>query len=360
MKMNILITAPSLNPSRNVSGVSTVVQTIIEYNKEHLYYHYLLGSPDKKISKIVWVSQLIKQLVYFPFAIRKKNIELVHQNLPFNPKGLIREYLINLWCRILSVPVVVHVHGGVFLMDGTSNYFYKFLSKSLFKYAKQVIVLSDLEKDALNNNYQYSTSTVLCNSIDTNIYKSVSRHLISSKPVLLFLGRINNSKGIEDIIESFVLLKKQKTFRFLLCGAGPNQEELITACEKLLGKDFEYRGVVSGDAKINIIKESDFFLLPSRYGEGLPMALLETMAAGVVPVVTDDASMKFVVQNEVNGIRVNKKDPKDLFEKLNSILSNPLLYEILSIKASRTIQKQYGISNYVIKLNKIYNSAIKK
>ena len=61
-----------------------------------------------------------------------------------------------------------------------------------------------------------------------------------------------------------------------------------------MGDDFIFKGVVSGNDKWNTIYESDIFLLPSRHSEGLPMSLLETMAAGLVPVVTNDASMKLL------------------------------------------------------------------
>lgn len=66
--MNILITAPSLNPNENVSGVSTMVNNIISHNKSHTYFHYLLGKSDRKQNKIKWLVKLIKQLVVFPFC----------------------------------------------------------------------------------------------------------------------------------------------------------------------------------------------------------------------------------------------------------------------------------------------------
>lgn len=358
--MNILITAPSLNTTNNVSGVSTVVNTIIQHNTSHQYLHYLLGRPDKPIPKFMWLVQLVKQLVLFPFALKRQKIDLVHQNLPFDPKGVSREYIINCWCRLMRVPVVLHVHGGVFLMNGTNSIVFKKLAQSLFKNSRQVVVLSDLEREAVQKHYQFSKAVVLYNSIDASHYSNTKSQLSEAKPTLLFLGRIHESKGVDDLIEAFSLLKQKTDFRFLLCGAGPLKDRFISACDELLGSDFEYRGIVSGDEKLNIIQEADFFVLPSRYGEGLPMALLETMAAGVVPVVTDDASMKYVVQHEINGIRVNKNDPKDLFEKLNSIINQPILYKRLSDTASKTIAEQYDIKKYIIRLNEIYEPALKE
>ena len=356
--MKILITAPSLNPALNVNGISTVVQTIINHNKNQNYIHYLLGSPDKKQNKLVWMIQLINQLVGFPIFLKRNKIELVHQNFPFDKKGVLREFIINGWCRLFHIPVLLHVHGGEFLMNGAPTKFYTKLSKMLLNQSQVVVVLSELETDSLHKNYQYTTSKVLNNSVDT-IQFSELKKIKNEKPTMLYLGRIHESKGVEDIISAFKLLKKEIDFRFILCGIGPLQEMFVTECQQILGNDFEYLGIVSGADKLKAISRSDYFLLPSRYGEGLPMALLETMATGVVPVVTDDASMKFVVQQQFNGMRVKKNDPQDLYEKMKIVLSDASLYDSLSENAIKTIKINFDINNYIVQLNELYKLAIK-
>ncbi len=359
--MNILITAPSLNPEKNVSGVSTVAGTIIKYNHAHHYFHYLLGRPDEQLTQLNWFIQLIKQVLLFPVKVRKQKIDLVHQNLPFDPKGLLRESVINFWCWVLNVPVFLHVHGGVFLMNGTSSRFYLYLSRKIFKHSKVVVVLSELEKEALTVKYGYAASLVLMNSVDVSQFDSIKKTgEITVKPTILFLGRIHESKGVHDIIDAFRILNKEINFRFILCGDGPLREMFVEECSAILGSDFEYRGVVSGIEKLNVIAASDYFLLPSRYGEGLPMALLESMAAGLVPVVTDDASMKFVVKHNENGIRVDKRDYQDLYEKLKAVFTNQELYDQLSENAKRTVSEHYDIKNYIVRLNEIYKKAITK
>lgn len=267
-----------------------------------------------------------------------------------------REYLINMWCRILNIPVLLHVHGGIFLMNGTNNLLLKFLIKSIMHHSQRVIVLSEIEKEALLNNYRYSSADVLYNSVDTAQYPQKNGGVTKKKYNFLFLGRIHKSKGIEDIIDAFKLIKKEMDFRFILCGDGPLKEKMIAECTTILGEDFKYLGIVSGKEKVNVICKSDYFLLPSRYGEGLPMALLETMAAGVVPIVTDDASMKYVVSHGINGIQVNKKDPNDIAKKIKYILENSDIYYSLSLNAKKTVMDNYGIENFIYKLNEIYRT----
>ena len=356
--MNILISAPSLNPSKNVSGVSTMVNTVIKHNKKHHYFHYLLGRSDQNKNRLIIIITLIKQLIFFPVFLHLNKIVIVHQNLPFDPKGVLREYIINLWCRLTNVPVILHIHGGLFITQGTKNILYKGLILSLFKHSKQVIVLSELEQIVLKEKFSFTKTKVLSNCIDTSIYNNRIQNLLTDQPTLLYLGRIEKNKGIIELVEALELLKKDFIFRFILCGTGPLVQHCITECERILENNFEYKGVVSGESKLNEIENSDIFILPS-YFEGLPMALLETMASGVVPVVTNVGSMKQIIKHGSNGLHVKKQDAQDLFDKLKYLLSNPKLYLKLSKNAKQTVLQKYDIKNYIIELNQIYETSMK-
>jgi glycosyltransferase involved in cell wall biosynthesis len=252
----------------------------------------------------------------------------------------------------------LHVHGGKFIIQGTNKKLYKVIAQSLFSFAKEVIVLSELEQLILKEKFNFSNTKILSNSIDVEKYSNGKNKLFDVNPVLLFLGRIEKNKGIIELIKSLKLLKNDYDFRFILCGNGPLKEYCIKECISILGNDFEYKGVVSGQNKIDIIKESNVFLLPS-YFEGLPMALLETMAAGVVPIVTNVGSMKQIVKPGINGLLVEKANSIDLYDKLKYIFSNQNLYFKLSDNAAKTVAENYDISNYLIQLNKIYDYAIK-
>lgn len=354
--MKILITAPSLDTIKNVSGVSTVVNTIIDHNLEHNFYHYLLGRSDKPMNKIVWLMLLIKQILLFPIVLKKEGIQLVHQNLPFDPKGVSREFIVNTWCRLFRVPVVLHVHGGKFLMDKTTNPIFLAFAKSMFKYSRAVVVLSDLEKETLKNLYNFNNASVLYNSIDTNYYLPKQKQQKTGQlPTLLFLGRIHESKGVEDIANALKKLKNDIDFKFILCGTGPMEDAFKAECQNILGDRFEFKGIVSGKQKLEAIGQSDIFLLPSRYGEGLPMALLETMSAGLVPVVTDDASMKYIIQHKTNGLHVEKQNPEDIYNKLKEIITDKKLYQTISKNTREHVVKNFDVKAYIQKLNTIYS-----
>lgn len=352
-KPHILITAPSLNRWKNISGISSVVQMIIKNNEQYSYYHYLLGKPDNK-NTLVQILLLLKRLLFFPFSLWKNHIDLVHQNFPFDPKGVLREFIINQWCRLFRIPVVLHIHGGIFLMNKTSNKLYLFLVKEIFKNSKAVIVLSSKEKESLSRNYQYSNAFILTNCIDMPLFGGIKKEKQFPTPAFLFMGRIHESKGLNDILEAFKLLKADNLdFSFILCGDGSLRKSIVPQFESILKDHFRYLGVVSGHDKLNAIRSSDYFLLPSWF-EGLPLSLLETMAAGLVPIITNVGSVNFFVKDGENGIFVEQKDPQDLYQKMKKLILNPDLYTAFSMNAKNTIAERCDIKDYIFQLNFIY------
>lgn len=351
--MRILITAPDLNPLNNVSGISFVVRQIIHYNKEHEYKHYLLGRPDKGLNVLIWLFQLIKQLLVFPFSLIRFNTELVHQNVPFDTKGIIREFFINIWCRLFNIPVLLHIHGGEYFTNEIRNLLVKRMAKTLICSGNKVVVLSENEQKKLKQMFGHGSADVLANGIDTQKYKPSLIKEIAPKPNFLYLGRIEKDKGILEIVEAFRYIQKQYCFSFTLCGFGSLTNHVKEECEKILGTDFIFKGIVCGAEKLKTIHESNYFLLPS-YFEGLPISLLETMAAGVVPIVTNVGSISSVVENELNGIFVLKYNSIDLAEKIKKVITDKTLYEFLSKNAIQTITEKFDIKEYIAKLNAIY------
>jgi glycosyltransferase involved in cell wall biosynthesis len=128
--------------------------------------------------------------------------------------------------------------------------------------------------------------------------------------------------------------------------------------ENIPGIDFQYKGLVWGEKKWHALQDADIFLLPSRYGEGLPMALLEAMALGKVVIVTDDASISKVVQHGFNGLMVPKKDGAALATEIARILANPAEQKALGYQARQTIEREYSSDYYIKELQSIYHHVL--
>ncbi len=356
--MKVLITSPSLDARRNVNGISAVVMAILGRSR-HRYAHYVLGRRDDQREGAGWVLGLLAQLLRFPFFARRERVQLLHQNLPFDTKGILRESVVMAWARLLRIPVLVHVHGGALLMTGCQNRWLRKVAHWMLSQAQVVVVLSEHERDAMHQHFGAKIAVeVLPNAVEVPPTSPEHRSRPGGLPTLLFIGRLHESKGLHDLVDALALIDQQHRPHFVVCGAGPLETWLVARCTALLGDGFSFLGVVAGDAKWRAYAESDIFVLPSRYGEGLPMALLEAMACGLVPVVTDDASMKVVVQDGVNGLRVAKHDPADIARQLQALCGDAALRRRLAGAARATAKTSYSLGPYLQRLDELYGRCV--
>lgn len=357
-RIRVLISAPSLSVNKTVSGISAVVSSIIENVQDVEFFHLKAGRSDHDFFGIVGTLTFLINVLRFPFIINKHQIDIYHQNLPLNTKAIIREYVFNRLATLCKLPVLLHIHGGRFIKEKPASKLLYLMTSRLLKGSRVVVVLNKFEQGQLLTLYNCQTR-VLGNAIDLNKF-SLKQQLQSYKtPQFIFLGRLHESKGLHEILEAFKELHKKYSFRFCLCGAGPQEKYFTKQFENELKDDFIFKGVVSGDEKLKAIQLSDYFVLPS-YFEGLPISLLETMSCGLIPIVSDDESLSLIVEHRVNGIVVKKKSSTDLKRKIEELLNMSMEDRIvLAQNARATIEKSYDISVYVKNIKKSYKELIK-
>ena len=225
--------------------------------------------------------------------------------------------------------------------------------------ANKVVALSTFEKITIESLYNISDVKILPNAVDTKVYQLTNAHKNRDKLKFLFMGRLHESKGIELVINAFeALVKRGYQIELLICGNGPLKDLVQRKAEGNV--DIKYGGTVLGKRKIDIMNECDIFLLPSLYGEGIPMALLEAMACGLVPIVSNDGSMKYIIEDYTNGFLVNTNSVHDLTEKMEKIIKDKSLLSVLSTNAVNTVTSDFSITDYLQRLNRLYeNSPIK-
>lgn len=355
-KLRILITAPSLDENENVSGISTLVREIIA-NSSCEFSHFVAGRKDSEKAGIGWIFRQFFLPLRFLLRIRSDKPDLVHINTAFVPLSIIRDSALTFVSKVTRVPVLVHPNGGRFLIEDFDNRWLEKIATRWLRAADKILVLSEFEKKNLERRWAYLDISILPNAISTD--RSVTLRRTSGEKSVLFFGRIHESKGLHEIIEACKILKKENIeFRFNCYGTGPEKNFFIKEMTKILGESFHYGGIVSGSEKWQVLGESDIFLLPSRYGEGLPLAMLEAMAAGCIPVVADVASVQAVIDDRINGFMVEPYNTGQVVEKLKYLLSGPADWQNLRDNARRTVKEKFSINDYVKNLEKLYENIL--
>lgn len=132
------------------------------------------------------------------------------------------------------------------------------------------------------------------------------------------------------------------------------KDVFIERMRKAMGDRFYYGGVVTGTEKWQRLAEADIFLLPSLYGEGLPMAMLEAMAAGCIVVASEMASVASVIDDGANGYLVQPGNTSQLIGRLKMIFDSRTDWKVMQEAAVTTVREKFAIADYIKNLESIY------
>lgn len=211
---------------------------------------------------------------------------------------------------------VIHVHGAEYLafydsLGGRR----KGIVDGFFGRADLVLALSDSWKRELEGRFSMKACQTLYNGVDPEKLRPAVSEPEGCRNVFLMLGRLGERKGTYDLIDAMELALRQNP-ELRLCLAGDGEVEKVRALvkEKGLDKNISVPGWIDEDEKLRYLKDAATVVLPS-YHEGLPVAILEGMAAGKAIISTVVGAIPEVVGEE-NGILVKPGDVPALAEAL--------------------------------------------
>ena len=358
MMNEVIITAPSLDPTQNVSGVSSVVKFIIDNNRQYHYTHFEIGKKDSEKGGANRIISLTKGFSEWRSLLKSKPEAIVHYSFPLSTKAILRDPLFIKEAIRQRHRVVVHIHGGLFLTAKTIPIAQSSILRRVFSWDVPFVVLSEMEKELVIKRFGAKRVEVLPNCVESPTLTLPRREGENEyeKVTLGYLGRIEANKGMEELLAACrQLLSDGIDFRLEIAGKEEHEGTFLPQFEKLLGSRFHYAGIVSGQSKTEFFRRMDIFVMPS-YFEGLPISLLESMSYGIVPVVTPVGSIPQVVTNGLNGLLVNVKEVEGIVDVVKRLSKDRRQLLHLGQAARETIVSNFSKEKYIGNLNEIYKS----
>jgi glycosyltransferase involved in cell wall biosynthesis len=141
-------------------------------------------------------------------------------------------------------------------------------------------------------------------------------------PIALFVGRLEASKGVFDLLEAFAEAFRREPFVLVLAGHGDAAAVRDAAHRLGIADAVELTGYLSGDAIYRAYAAADLFVLPS-HREGFPTVVLEAMAFGLPVVTTRIRGAADVLVDGENGLLVDVGDTARLAEALVCLVRDP-------------------------------------
>ncbi|MDP8247087.1 MAG: glycosyltransferase [Candidatus Tritonobacter lacicola] len=161
--------------------------------------------------------------------------------------------------------------------------------------------------------------------------------------VILYMGRLIKLKGLHNLLRA---AGRVEHARLVIAGEGPEKASLKRLAEEL-EIDAEFHGFLSGRRKREFLAASDALVYPSLAEpsgrtEGIPVAILESLASGRPVVASAVGGIPEIIRDDYNGYLVPSGDVRSLAEKLREIAVDGDRLERLS-RAAYESGREYGL-----------------
>ena len=196
---------------------------------------------------------------------------------------------------------------------------------------------------------------------DVPITKIEAKSKLANVPVEAFVygtvARFGLYKGHSFLIKAFEKVRKQvPSARLILAGDGPLKEEIQEQAAKA-GLDDSVHFLGRRDDIPKLLRAMDTFVLPSIGSEGMPLVILEAMAAGVPCIASSLSGIPEVINSSDVGFLVPPRDENALAEAMVTLANIPeQKLKDLTEKAKERIRKVFNHNITRAKLAKLYEN----
>ena len=320
-------TAVMIGPCPDAKGGMASVVAV--YRKNGLFSgrlcRYLTTATEGGAGRKLWVAA--SALMRFAFMLIMRRVSLLHVHGASHGSFWRKRVFMQL-AGTFGVPVIFHLHGGEFR---------QFVDERLDASTRQKVVDS---LKACSLIYCLNVAVqVMPNPIDLPHEETPWEKRDSS---ILFLGRLEQEKGVFDLLAAFSAIARQAPeARLLLCGVGSARAKLEKIVqENGLTSRVDFPGWVDGEEKACLLRRAGVFVLPS-YAEGMPMSVLEAMVAGTPVVASRVGAVPEMLENGNSGFVVEAGRVDELAEAILAALDDSRTAD-LSSRALARVREFYS------------------
>jgi len=352
-----------LGPGRGaVSGVSTHLNQLYSsaLGEEFRLLHFQVGSEDRTESTAKKVLRVLVSPIEFASFLIQHRPSIVHLNTSLEPKSYWRDLAYLLIACSLRRKVVFQVHGGFRPQEFfAGSRWLTGLLRWVLRRPSAVVLLAQSELEAYRHFVPNQCLQVVANAIEVgNLVTAPLREKARGPLHLLYLGRLVEDKGIFDVVDALARLRGEgRDLRLSIGGAGPQEALLKSRVAELgLSQRVQFAGALSGDAKDSLWRSGDVFVFPTYHREGLPYALLEAMAAGVVPISTRVGGIPDVIHDGLHGLLVQPHDPIRLAQAIACLDDDRVLLRRMAAAGRARVLEHYTVDRLANDFARIYRS----
>jgi glycosyltransferase involved in cell wall biosynthesis len=356
-----------VGPGQGVlGGIRAVVETFVPLLEREVDLVYLPTVSHRRLRDSGTVSLrnvviALSQYVRFVSCLARFRPQIVHVHTSCGIAWL-KDTFFLLAAKTCGCRVVLHMHSSYFAgfnATPTRRSLSRWYTRQILIHADAVVTVAAEWARRLERAIPGCRTYSLLNCVVVDTVRAPLRRRTGSARAL-FIGSVGPSKGVFDLLEAMRQLKSRGSQLHLSVAGdeerpGDLRRARAVLAESGLDETCEFVGPVRGEAKTRLLEDSDLFVLPS-YNEGLPVALLEALAAGLAVVATPVGGIPEVVLDGHNGFLVPCGDAGALADRLALLADDRDLRDLFGQRSHEIAGQLVDVRPYVRQLADLYES----
>jgi colanic acid/amylovoran biosynthesis glycosyltransferase len=297
----------------------------------------------------------------FPFIKHPRDIEVVHCH--FGDKGALA-HLWKQWGVINSkLSVVFHAHEMAGLTESQGRRLYG----ALFQSDALLLPATQYWSDCLLRWGAKPERTIVHRmGVNCDHFRYEPKDMVPNEPIqLLSVCRLTEMKGMEYSIRAVAKLHdRYRNLRYTIAGGGPLGNQLQRLVDQLALRDcVTLVGPQPQDKVAALLTQAHIYLVPSVTDssgcqEGLPVALMEALAAGVPSVGTRHAGIPELISDRVTGLLVEERDVEGLAHAIESLVTDWQLCRQLAAQGRAVVEREFNIRRLNERLDALFRTEL--
>lgn len=311
-----------------------------------------------RIERVGWLPGFLLRNLSFNLAAALRALNIPHEVVISN--GFVATLLATLLRPFTHAPVIARPAGVAWVQPQYSvplNKLLRSLERLAYRRADVVVFPTREEMDQFKNKLGFLPQRVSLiptgvrvDVVPASRVSSLRKHYSKGKSLVVFVGRLIEVKGISYLLQAASGIDAT----ILLVGGGPSKAGIEAQITAKSIPNISLAGEKSPHEVRELLAAADVFVLPSL-SEGLPLSLLEAMAAGKPCVVTD---IGLPVQDGKTALVVPPKDPAALAKAINRLLKDKNLRKRIGESAKRHVLEGFSWQRAADAYVKLANSMV--